>query len=162
MTEFKEQFGKHTNCFDENDNVDICTQDSSIIVAILSAGTALGALLAAPTGDALGRRKSLLVAVGIFCIGSIFQVCAQDIQMLLAGRFLAGVGVGLISVLVPLYQSEMAPKWVRGSLVCAYQLSITFGLLSASIVNILTSNLKSSSAYRIPLALQIVPALILT
>ncbi|KAJ3521665.1 hypothetical protein NM208_g5466 [Fusarium decemcellulare] len=82
--------------------------------------------------------------------------------MLLAGRFLAGVGVGLISVLVPLYQSEMAPKWVRGSLVCAYQLSITFGLLSASIVNILTSNLKSSSAYRIPLALQIVPALILT
>lgn len=77
-------------------------------------------------------------------------------------RSLAGVGVGTISVLVPLYQSEMAPKWIRGSLVCAYQLSITIGLLSASIVNIITSRIKNSSAYRIPLGLQIVPALILT
>ncbi|KAF5020893.1 hypothetical protein F66182_7045 [Fusarium sp. NRRL 66182] len=162
MTEFKEQFGKNTNCVDDTGAVDICTKDSSIIVAILSAGTALGALLAAPSGDSLGRRKTLLVAVGIFCIGAIFQICAQDIDMMLAGRFLAGVGVGLISVLVPLYQSEMAPKWIRGSLVCAYQLSITVGLLSASIVNILSSKLNNSSAYRIPLGLQILPAIILT
>lgn len=77
-------------------------------------------------------------------------------------RMLAGVGVGSISVLVPLYQSEMAPKWIRGSLVCAYQLSITIGLLSASIVNIITSRIKNSSAYRIPLGLQLLPALILT
>ncbi|KAF7532205.1 hypothetical protein G7Z17_g13666 [Cylindrodendrum hubeiense] len=160
MTEFKEQFG--TKCYDSNNKLEICTEDSSIIVAILSAGTALGALLAAPAGDSLGRRKTLLLAVGIFCIGSIFQVCAQATNMLLAGRFLAGVGVGGVSVLVPLYQSEMAPKWVRGTLVCAYQLSITFGLLAASIVNIITSKLKNSSAYRIPLALQLVPALILT
>lgn len=77
-------------------------------------------------------------------------------------RFLAGVGVGAISVLVPLYQSEMAPKWIRGTLVCAYQLSITIGLLAASIVNILTSEIQHSAAYRIPLGLQIVPAVILT
>ncbi|KAK2134654.1 hypothetical protein NOF04DRAFT_1376827 [Fusarium oxysporum II5] len=162
MTEFKEQFGKHTNCHDEKGALDICTKDSSIIVAILSAGTALGALLAAPTGDSLGRRKTLLVAVGIFCLGAIFQVCANNIDLLLVGRFLAGIGVGLISVLVPLYQSEMAPKWIRGTLVCAYQLSITIGLFSASVVNILASKLKDSSAYRIPLGLQIVPAIILT
>lgn len=75
---------------------------------------------------------------------------------------MAGVGVGAVSVLVPLYQSEMAPKWIRGTLVCAYQLSITMGLLSASIVNIITSKLRDSSAYRIPLGLQLIPALILT
>lgn len=75
---------------------------------------------------------------------------------------LAGVGVGAISVLVPMYQSEMAPKWIRGTLVCAYQLSITIGLLSASIINIITANMTSSAAYRIPLGLQIVPAIILT
>ena len=51
-------------------------------------------------------------------------------------RYFSGVGVGLISVIAPLYQSEMAPKWIRGSLVCAYQLSITIGLLIASIINI--------------------------
>ena len=75
---------------------------------------------------------------------------------------LAGVGVGAISVLVPLYQSEMAPKWIRGTLVCAYQLSITIGLMSASVVNVLTSNIPSSAAYQIPLGLQLLPALILT
>ena len=75
---------------------------------------------------------------------------------------LAGVGVGAISVLVPLYQSEMAPRWIRGTLVCAYQLSITIGLFTSSIVNLLTSNMTNSAAYRIPLGLQILPALILT
>lgn len=56
----------------------------------------------------------------------------------------------------------MAPKWIRGTLVCAYQLSITIGLLSSSVVNIITSRLENSAAYRIPLGLQLVPALILT
>jgi sugar porter (SP) family MFS transporter len=56
----------------------------------------------------------------------------------------------------------MAPKWIRGTLVCAYQLSITVGLLAASVVNIITSGLEHSTAYRIPLGLQLVPALVLT
>jgi SP family sugar:H+ symporter-like MFS transporter len=63
---------------------------------------------------------------------------------------------------VPLYQSEMAPKWIRGTLVCAYQLSITLGLLAASIVNYFTANMTTAAAYRIPLGLQLVPAIILT
>jgi len=76
-------------------------------------------------------------------------------------RFFAGVGVGTVSVLVPLYQSEMAPKWVRGTLVCAYQLSITLGLLSASIVNIITYRIDGSAAYRIPMGLQLTWACVL-
>ena len=56
----------------------------------------------------------------------------------------------------------MAPKWIRGTLVCAYQFSITIGLLAASIVNIITSKSHSSAAYRIPLGLQLVPAIFLT
>ncbi|KAH7313560.1 regulator of conidiation [Stachybotrys elegans] len=161
MREFKDQFGSD-HCGTGDGQRDICTSDSSIIVAILSAGTAVGALLAAPAGDSLGRRLTLMLFIGIFCIGSIFQVCAQDIPMLLVGRALAGVGVGGVSLLVPLYQSEMAPKWIRGTLVCAYQLSITFGLLFASIINIITADMTTSAAYRIPLGLQIVPAIILT
>jgi MFS transporter, SP family, sugar:H+ symporter len=72
------------------------------------------------------------------------------------------MGVGCVSVLVPLYQSEMAPKWIRGTLVCAYQLSITFGLLTASVVNIVTSNILTSTAYRIPLGLQLTWACVLS
>ncbi|EJP65919.1 putative glucose transporter rco-3 [Beauveria bassiana] len=160
MDEFKKQFS--TNCSDAGVNTNLCPKDSSIIVAILSAGTVLGALIAAPFGDFLGRRKSLLLGVALFCIGAICQVCAEDIPLLLVGRFLAGVGVGAVSVLVPMYQSEMAPKWIRGTLVCAYQLSITIGLLGASIINIITSRIPNSASYRIPLGLQIVPALIIT
>lgn len=77
-------------------------------------------------------------------------------------RFFAGVGVGTISVLVPLYQSEMAPKWIRGTLVCAYQLSITIGLLTASVVNILCANMQGAAAYRIPLGLQLTWAVVLS
>ncbi|KAK8928077.1 hypothetical protein H634G_10504 [Metarhizium anisopliae BRIP 53293] len=163
MSAFKTQFGANCHSTTTSDSsLSICPKDASLIVAILSAGTAIGALLAAPAGDSLGRRISLLISVGIFCIGAICQVCANEIALLLVGRALAGVGVGAVSVLVPLYQSEMAPKWIRGTLVCAYQLSITVGLLSASVINIITSKLDDSSAYRIPLGLQIIPALILT
>jgi sugar porter (SP) family MFS transporter len=59
-------------------------------------------------------------------------------------------------VLVPLYQSEMAPKWIRGTLVCAYQLAITSGLLLAAVVNITTQGLNHPNAFRIPLALQFI------
>ena len=76
-------------------------------------------------------------------------------------RFVAGVAVGGISVLVPVYQAEMSPKWIRGTLVCAYQLSITAGLFSASIVNIFTSRLTTAAAFRIPLGLQLIWAGIL-
>jgi sugar porter (SP) family MFS transporter len=55
----------------------------------------------------------------------------------------------------------MAPKWIRGTLVCAYQLSITMGLLAASIVNILTYRLPSAAAYRIPIGLQLTWAIVL-
>ncbi|KOS21573.1 putative glucose transporter rco-3 [Escovopsis weberi] len=159
MENFQDRFG---TCTHRELSGNICAGDLGLIVAVLSAGTAIGALLAAPVGDTLGRRKTLLLAVGIFCIGAICQVCSESSPALLVGRFLAGIGVGAISLLVPLYQSEMAPKWIRGTLVCAYQLSITIGLLAASIINIITSKLHSAASYRIPLGLQLVPALILT
>lgn len=66
-----------------------------------------------------------------------------------------------MSVLVPLYQSEMAPKWIRGTLVCAYQFAITTGLLLAAVVNIFTQKMTSAPAFRIPLAMQFIWAGIL-
>lgn len=81
MDAFKRQFAN--DCLDSQD---ICAKDSSIIVAILSAGTAVGSLIAAPIGDYYGRRKSLVIAVMVFCIGAILQVCADAIPLLLVGR----------------------------------------------------------------------------
>lgn len=85
MTTFRDQF--NTADCDNREVTSICANHSSMIVAILSAGTVLGALLAAPVGDWLGRRYSLLIAVAVFCVGAIFQVCAQAVPMLLVGRY---------------------------------------------------------------------------
>ncbi|OTB05123.1 hypothetical protein M426DRAFT_57546 [Hypoxylon sp. CI-4A] len=159
MTSFKNQFT--TGYIDDDGSPGLSPAEISIIVAILSAGTVVGALFAAPFGDWIGRRISIIASVCVFSFGVIFQVCANAIPMLLAGRFFAGVGVGAVSVLVPLYQSEMAPKWIRGTLVCAYQLSITLGLLAASIINLITQKLDGSPAYRIPMGLQLTWACVL-
>ncbi|CAJ2500038.1 Uu.00g028910.m01.CDS01 [Anthostomella pinea] len=159
MDSFIKQF--NTGYIDDQGDPTLSPAQISIVVAILSAGTVAGALISAPFGDWIGRRISIIASVGVFIVGVIFQICADAIPMLLTGRFFAGIGVGAVSVLVPLYQSEMAPKWIRGTLVCAYQFSITCGLLSASIVNLLTSNLHGAPAYRIPIGLQLTWACVL-
>ena len=67
------------------ERIDLLSQ----IVAILSAGTFFGALLAAPMGDRIGRRISLIISVAIFCIGVALQTAAMQIPMLIAGRYIA-------------------------------------------------------------------------
>jgi SP family sugar:H+ symporter-like MFS transporter len=67
----------------------------------------------------------------------------------------------LLTGIVPLYQSETAPKWIRGAIVGCYQLAITIGLLLASIVDNATKNRNDSGSYRIPIAIQFAWALIL-
>jgi MFS transporter, SP family, sugar:H+ symporter len=62
---------------------------------------------------------------------------------------------------VPLYQSETAPKWIRGFIVGAYQWAITIGLLLAAVVNNATSNRNDTGSYRIPIAIQLAWSLIL-
>jgi MFS transporter, SP family, sugar:H+ symporter len=76
-------------------------------------------------------------------------------------RFFAGFGVGMISALIPLYQSETAPKWIRGTIVGAYQLAITIGLLLASVVDNSTHLRMDTGSYRIPIAVQFAWAIIL-
>ncbi|PWW80703.1 putative transporter [Tuber magnatum] len=134
---------------------------TSLIVSILSAGTFCGALTASPFGDILGRRMGLIASCLIFSIGVAFQVASTTIPLMAAGRVVAGFGVGLVSALVPLYQSESAPKWIRGTIVGCYQLAITIGLLLAACANQGTHARKDHSSYRIPLAIQFIWAAIL-
>ena len=108
----------------------ITPAQDSLIVSILSAGTFFGALLAAPFADFLGRRWGLMASAGIvFNLGVILQTASTAQPMFIAGRFFAGLGVGLISAMVPLYQSETSPKWIRGTVVGAYQLAITIACI---------------------------------
>lgn len=148
--------------FDDKGKPYITASQSSLIVSILSAGTFMGALTAAPFGDLLGRRWGLIASCGVFSVGVAFQVAATATALFAVGRFIAGYGVGLVSALVPLYQSESAPKWIRGAIVGAYQLAITIGLFIAACANQGTHARQDSGSYRIPIAIQFVWAIILT
>ncbi|KAJ5426158.1 hypothetical protein N7465_001228 [Penicillium sp. CMV-2018d] len=146
---------------DNTGQLNVTSSQSSAIVSILSAGTFFGALAAAPMGDIIGRRLGLVASNAVFVLGVILQTIATDIPLFLAGRFFAGLGVGLISALVPLYQSETAPKWIRGFIVGSYQFAITVGLLIASVINNATHNRNDSGSYRIPIAVQFAWSIIL-
>ncbi|KAL5361310.1 general substrate transporter [Aspergillus floccosus] len=146
---------------DSTGQLNVTASQSAAIVSILSAGTFFGALGAAPTGDLLGRRWGLIASNGVFVVGVVLQTIATSIPPFLAGRFFAGLGVGLISALVPLYQSETAPKWIRGFIVGSYQWAITIGLLLASVVNNSTHMRNDSGSYRIPIAVQFAWSIIL-
>lgn len=139
----------------------ITSSQQSEIVSLLSAGTFFGALTAAPTCDYFGRRLGLIISTLVFTLGVILQTAATDIPLFVAGRFFAGYGVGMISASIPLYQSETAPKWIRGTIVGTYQLAITIGLLLAAIVDNATKDRNDSGSYRIPIAVQFAWAIIL-
>ncbi len=130
-------------------------------MSLLSAGTFFGSLTAAPTGDYFGRRLGLMISTLVFTFGVILQTASTDIPLFVAGRFFAGYGVGMISALIPLYQSETAPKWIRGTIVGAYQLAITIGLLLASVVDNSTHLRNDTGSYRIPIAVQFAWAIVL-
>jgi sugar porter (SP) family MFS transporter len=136
------------------------TGDSSLVVSILSAGTFCGALLGYPLGDRLGRKYGLVAATAIFSLGVGLQL-DTSFGAFVAGRVIAGLGVGIVSCLVPMYQSECAPKSVRGFIVGLYQWAITIGILLASIVNNSTKDKDSHSAWRTPIAIQFAWAAIL-
>ncbi|AWU76229.1 hypothetical protein CAS74_000178 [Pichia kudriavzevii] len=133
----------------------------SLITSILSAGTFFGALFAGDTCDWYGRRTTIIFACLIFIIGAILQTASSTVALLVVGRVVAGLGVGGVSSSVVLYMSEITPKKIRGAIVSGYQFCITIGLLIASCVDYGTKNRTDSGSYRIPIALQMLWAMIL-
>ncbi|KAI9728886.1 MAG: hypothetical protein M1834_007144 [Cirrosporium novae-zelandiae] len=137
------------------------TWQKSLITSILSAGTFFGALFAGPFADWIGRRTTIILGCLVFTVGVVLQTASTTVGLLIAGRLIAGLGVGFVSAIIILYMAEIAPKAVRGSIVAGYAFAVTFGLLLASCVDYSTQNRLDSGAYRIPIAIQFLWALIL-
>lgn len=133
----------------------------SLITSILSAGTFFGAIIAGDLADFIGRRTTIIAGCGIFIAGVSLQTASTTVALLVVGRLVAGFGVGFVSAIIILYMSEIAPRKVRGAIVSGYQFCITVGLLLASCVDYATQNRTDSGSYRIPIALQMLWAIIL-
>ncbi|TEA12657.1 Hexose transporter 2 [Colletotrichum sidae] len=129
---------------------------SGLIVGLLSIGTLIGALVAAPIADRFGRRNSISFWCLITSIGFVIQIAAERAwEQIMVGRMVAGFGVGALSLIVPMFQAETAPPWIRGALVCAYQLFITLGIFLAACFNYgtVTHQPNSSASWRIVIGL---------
>ncbi|KAJ5058512.1 siderophore iron transporter mirC [Bipolaris maydis] len=160
MVDFRRRFGqRHRNGEYYFSNV-----RSGLIVGLLSIGTLFGALIAAPIADKIGRKISIIAWCGILSVGFIVQMTATDKwYQIMMGRFVAGLGVGAMSLLVPMYQAETAPRHIRGALISTYQLMITFGIFLAAVFNYAAEKHQSGkkASWLITLGLSFVPAAIL-
>jgi len=96
------------------------------IVASMPAGSFFGALLVTKLADVLGRRPTIMTSAWIWVVGSIIQCAAQNRAMLVAGRVVSGMSIGLASSCVPLYQSEITNHNIRGRMVSLQQWAITW------------------------------------
>jgi sugar porter (SP) family MFS transporter len=128
----------------------------SIVSGVL-VGAAIGSLVGGRLADTYGRRRLLLVTALIFAAGAIGCGAAQSVLMLIAGRVVVGLGIGLASGTVPVYISEVSTPQNRGWQVSLFQLAITIGIVLAYLVDYA---LAPTQAWRLMLGLAVVPAVI--
>lgn len=135
--------------------------ETGAVVSVFTGGAFFGAGLAGPAGDYLGRKKTILIGALIFILGGGLQTGAQGLSYLYAGRAIAGVGVGFLVMIVPLYQAELAHPSIRGRVTALQQFMLGIGALVASWVSYATYTYipaSSSQQWRISLGIQVIPA----
>ncbi|HEX8609023.1 MAG TPA: sugar porter family MFS transporter, partial [Pedobacter sp.] len=108
-------------------------------------GCIVGVAFSGDLSDRLGRKKLLFLSAFLFLVSAVGCALVHSLSWLIVFRLTGGVGVGIASIVVPLYLSEIAPASIRGRLVTCYQLAITVGILLAYITNSLLLSHSESS-----------------
>ncbi|KAK0709218.1 general substrate transporter [Lasiosphaeria miniovina] len=139
------------------------------ITASMPAGSLVGSLVSSFIADKYSRKVALQISCLLWIFGSILMAASQNIGMLCTGRVICGLCVGIASSIVPVYQSEIAPKEIRGRVVSLQQWAITWGILIQFFIQFGAAQVgggpsdpnQPESAFRIPWGIQMVPAFIL-
>ncbi|TIB75584.1 hypothetical protein E3Q23_02346 [Wallemia mellicola] len=133
-----------------------------LIVALLSIGTMFGSLFGAPFADMMGRKMAMSIDCLVFSIGIIVQITSEHVwQQFAVGRLIAGLGIGALSAIIPIYVSECVVAAFRGTAVACYQLMVTLGILLAYVFSYGTRPLSGSASWRIVVGLALALSLIL-
>jgi sugar porter (SP) family MFS transporter len=122
-------------------------------------GTVVGALLGGWPTDRFGRKATLLCIGVFYLVGAIWSGLATDVYSFIAARAIGGLGIGISTVVAPLYISEIAPAKYRGRLAGMFQFNIVFGILVALLSNYLLSGI-GENAWRWMLGVAAFPSLI--
>ena len=133
-------------------------QEGLVVSAVLI-GAMFGPFLSGFLTDLLGRKKINIIASLVFVLGSIVAAMASSVNMLIGGRLLLGLAIGIVAATVPLYLAELSPKDKRGQLVTFFQLAITLGILLSYVVGFLFES--AESAWRLMFWAGFVPAILL-
>lgn len=111
--------------------------EQGVVVSTILIGGVIGGLFSGTLADRIGRKPTIGLTALLFIIGSLATALAETYSGLLAGRFLSGLGVGVISVAAPLYLAEISPPRFRGAFVSLYQGAVTIGILISLLINYL-------------------------
>lgn len=128
-------------------------------ISIALIGTVTGALFGRVPADSLGRKKSLIIIAVIFLFASLGTAIATNWYAFVTLRFLGGLGVGVSSVIAPIYISEIAPAQARGRLVILFQFNIVFGILISYLSNYVIG-LMFQDSWRAMLGIMAIPSFI--
>ncbi|GFZ51247.1 hypothetical protein JCM24511_09005 [Saitozyma sp. JCM 24511] len=131
-----------------------------LVTAIFELGAVLGALQSAVLAEKLSRRRTIFVATFWYLLGSVLQAASQNFTMMCFGRFIGGMGVGIASMIAPLYISEVAPPHLRGALFTLQQWMLIFGILVAFWVTYGSQNISGQWSWRLAFTVQIFPGIL--
>ena len=130
-----------------------------VATAAVLVGATLGAAGAGVLSDRFGRKRVILAVALLFVIGALGSALSPTLRLLLAGRAVVGIAIGVASMVTPLYLAEIAPKQQRGAIVSLNQFCITFGILVSYIADYLLADVAGN--WRWMLGLGMVPGGIL-
>ncbi|MCD2196589.1 sugar porter family MFS transporter [Actinomycetospora endophytica] len=119
---------------------------SGFAVACALLGSAVGAWFAGPAADRYGRIRVMLIAAALFAISSVGAGLAFAVWDLIIWRILAGVGIGIASVIAPAYIAEIAPAHIRGRLASLQQMAIVLGIFIALLSDALLAGVAGGAA----------------
>jgi MFS transporter, SP family, sugar:H+ symporter len=164
---------QESNCLKFNATFSTCETESAagttgLVTFTFLIGCALGAMIVSILADLWGRKKCIILSGIFFLIGGAFQSLSTSSIVFFTGRWLSGIAVGVLSMVVPLYISESAPTSIRGRMIAIQQLMVTIGIVIASIINtiiILMIGRKdplNGLEWRLALAMQCIPAFLLS
>ena len=110
-------------------------------------GSIIGVAFAGMLSDLLGRKLTMLIAAVLFSVSAIGCMLCGGIEDLVWYRIIGGMGIGIVSIVSPIYISEISPAKIRGTMVALYQLAVTAGLLLAYLVNFIILKHSATCAF---------------
>ncbi|KJR83459.1 sugar transporter [Sporothrix schenckii 1099-18] len=155
---FLRQFGTYSA---KKNAYALTTQNSALLNSLPLLGKLVGSLAVGPSVERYGHRVTMLGTCLIQIAGAVVQVTSTKTAQFVVGRLLVYLAVGFVENVVPTYQSEIAPGALRGFFVGSIQLCLTFGSLTAGLVNNAMAGRTDNTGWQIATAIQVVPPVLI-